>query len=278
MHLAILSRGEGWHVADLIRAAHELGHGASAVDFRTIHDRSLAAFDAAFIRTMPAGSLEQIVVRMDFLHAAHDAGLPVWNPPKAAEACVDKFLTTHRLARAGLPTPVTRVSQRADDAMAAFESFGGDAVVKPLFGAEGRGIVRVTDADLAWRTFHAIEQTGGVIYLQEFVRHPGWDVRAFVLRGRVIGAMKRTNRLDWRTNVARGGSAERFELAASECDLAVRACEATGAVYAGVDLLPTANGQWTVIEVNAVPGWRALAPTCGIDVAKLVVAELVYSL
>jgi ribosomal protein S6--L-glutamate ligase len=275
MRLAILSRGEGWHVADLIRAAGALGHVATAVDFRTIHDRSLAAFDAAFIRTMPAGSLEQIVVRMDFLHAAHDAGLPVWNPPRAAEACVDKFLTTHRLSRAGVPTPVTYVCQRADDAMAAFNSLGGDAVVKPLFGSEGRGIVRVTDDDLAWRTFHAIEQTQGVIYLQEFVKHPGWDVRAFVLRGRVIGAMKRTNRLDWRTNVARGGSAERFALPAAECELAVRACEATGAVYAGVDLLPTANGVWTVIEVNAVPGWRALAPTCGIDVAKAVVSELI---
>ena len=274
MHLAILSRGEGWHVADLIRAAVGLGHRATAVDFRTIHDRSLSPFDAIIIRTMPAGSLEQIVFRMDLLHAAADAGMPVWNPPKAAETCVDKFLTTHRLKRAGIPTPMTYACQRTDDAMAAFEKLGGDAVVKPLFGSEGRGIVRVGDPDLAWRTFHAIEQTQSVIYLQEFVRHPGWDVRAFVLQDRVIGTMKRANGLDWRTNVSRGGTAERFELAAPEIELAIRACRTTDAVYAGVDLLLTETGAWTVIEVNAVPGWRALAPVCGIDVATMVLQEL----
>lgn len=273
MHLAILSRGTGWHVADLTRAAEESGHRATPVDFRSISDQSLKSFDAAFIRTMPAGSLEQIIFRMDLLHAAVNDGMPVWNPPKAAETCVDKFLTTHRLQMAGLPTPKTFACQRTDDAMAAYQSLGGVAVVKPLFGSEGRGILKIEDADLAWRTFQAIEQTGGVIYLQEFIRHPGWDVRAFVLRGRALAAMKRSNRHDWRTNVARGGTAERFELAAAERELAVRACEATGAIYAGVDLLPTPNGEWTVIEVNAVPGWRALAPVCEIDIAKRIISE-----
>lgn len=273
MHLAILSRGTGWHVADLVRAAEELNHRATAVDFRVISDQSLALFDAALIRTMPAGSLEQIIFRMDLLHAAVNDGMPVWNPPKAAETCVDKFLTTHRLQLAGLPTPKTCTCQRTDDAMAAFESLGGITVVKPLFGAEGRGILKIDDADLAWRTFQAIEQTGGVIYLQEFIRHPGWDVRVFVLRGRILAAMKRSNVNDWRTNVARGGTAEPYELSAAESELAIRACEATGAIYAGIDLLPMPNGEWTVIEVNAVPGWRALAPVCGIDIAKRIIAE-----
>lgn len=273
MHLAILSRGTGWHVADLVRAAEELSHRATAVDFRAISDQSLAHFDAALIRTMPAGSLEQIIFRMDLLHAAVNDGMPVWNPPKAAETCVDKFLTTHRLQLAGLPTPKTYTCQRTDDAMAAYESLGGIAVIKPLFGAEGRGILKIEDADLAWRTFQAIEQTGGVIYLQEFIRHPGWDVRVFVLRGRILAAMKRSNVNDWRTNVARGGTAEPYELAAAESELAIRACEATGAIYAGIDLLPMPNGEWTVLEVNAVPGWRALAPVCGIDIAKRIITE-----
>ena len=273
MHIAILSRGDGWHVADLIRAAGDLGHRATPVDFRAIHSGSLAAFDAALIRTMPAGSLEQIVFRMDLLHAAMDAGLPIWNPPKAAETCVDKFLTSHRLVQAGIPTPVTYACQRTDNAMTAFESLGGDAVVKPLFGSEGRGIVRVSDPDLAWRTFQAIEHTQSVIYLQQYVKHPGWDVRAFVLRDRVIGTMKRSSRLDWRTNVARGGTTETFELAKAEQVLAVKACQATGAIYAGADLIQNETGAWLVIEVNAVPGWRALAPVCGIDVAGTVLSE-----
>jgi ribosomal protein S6--L-glutamate ligase len=275
VRIAILSRGDGWHVRDLARAAAARGHAAVPVDFRTImtsvHARPLAGFDAALVRTMPAGSLEQVVFRMDVLHTA---AVPVLNPPRAVETCVDKFLASARLVAAGLPTPATVACQTADDALKVFEELGGDVVVKPLFGAEGRGIVRVTDPDLAWRTFHAIEQTRGVIYLQRFVKHQGWDVRAFVLNGKVLAAMKRTNPGDWRANVARGGTAERYELARPEAELTVKAAVATGAVVAGVDLLLDERQAWQVIEVNAVPGWRALAPTCGIDAADRLIRFL----
>ncbi|MCU0705217.1 MAG: RimK family alpha-L-glutamate ligase [Fimbriiglobus sp.] len=276
MRIAILSGGTGWHVQDLLRAAGELGHTSAAVDFRALfatHTGSdpLADFDAIIVRTMPAGSLEQIVFRMDVLQQAVSRGQVVLNAPKAVETCVDKFLTDHRLRAAGLPVPVSVVCQRWQDAMPAFESLGRDVVVKPLFGSEGRGMVRVTDRELAWRTFHAIEQTGGVIYLQQFIRHPGWDVRAFVLNGKILGAMRRTAKADWRTNVAQGGTAEACELTTEQTALAIAATEAVGAGVAGVDLLCDDRGEWYVIEVNAVPGWRALSEACGVDVA----AELV---
>ena len=281
MRIAILSGGHGWHVLDLIRAAGELGHVAEAVDFRGVaagveaEAPPLAGFDAAIVRTMPVGSLEQIVFRMDLLHAATANGVTVLNPPRALEACVDKFLTNARLARAGLPTPPTHVSQRADDAQAAFARLGGDVVLKPLFGSEGRGMVRLTDPETAWRTFHVLEHTGQVIYQQRFVRHPGWDLRAFVIGGRVVAAMRRTSRGDWRTNVAQGGTAERIELGREQSSLAVRAAAAVGCPVAGVDLLPGPGGELFVIEVNAVPGWRALAPVSGVDVAAEVVRFLV---
>jgi ribosomal protein S6--L-glutamate ligase len=276
VRIAILSGGTGWHVQDLLRAAGELGHTSAAVDFRALfatHTGSdpLADFDAIIVRTMPAGSLEQIVFRMDVLQQAVSRGQVVLNAPKAVETCVDKFLTDHRLRAAGLPVPVSVVCQRWQDAMPAFESLGRDVVVKPLFGSEGRGMVRVTDRELAWRTFHAIEQTGGVIYLQQFIRHPGWDVRAFVLNGKILGAMRRTAKADWRTNVAQGGTAEACELTTEQTALAIAATEAVGAGVAGVDLLCDDRGEWYVIEVNAVPGWRALSEACGVDVA----AELV---
>ncbi|MBX9622894.1 MAG: RimK family alpha-L-glutamate ligase [Gemmataceae bacterium] len=276
MRIAVLSGGSGWHVADLIRAATEQRHAAEAVDFRAVAagvglGPPLAGFDAALVRTMPAGSLEQVVFRMDVLHAAAAAGVMVLNPPRAVETCVDKYLTGVRLAAAGLPTPDTHVSQLADDARAAFDRLGGDVVVKPIFGSEGRGMVRLTDPETAWRTFHALARTGQVIYQQRFVRHPGWDLRAFVLGGRVIAAMKRTARGDWRTNVALGGTAEPVELARPEAELAVRAAAAVGCPVAGVDLLPGPGGDLSVIEVNAVPGWRALAPVSGTDIASAVV-------
>jgi ribosomal protein S6--L-glutamate ligase len=237
----------------------------------------LTGFDAALVRTMPSGSLEQIIFRMDVLHAASAAGVRVMNPPRALEACVDKYLTNVRLARAGLPTPPTHVSQRADDALGAFEQLGSDVVLKPLFGSEGRGMVRLTDPETAWRTFHVLERTGQVIYQQQFVRHPGWDLRAFVIAGRVIAAMRRSSHGDWRTNVARGGTAEPVKLSDTAVSLAVRAAEAVGCPVAGVDLLSGPNGEFFVIEVNAVPGWKALAPVASVDVAKKVMSFLTSS-
>jgi ribosomal protein S6--L-glutamate ligase len=277
MRIAILSGGTGWHVQDLLRAAGELGHRAEAVDFRRLaagveaEPEPLAGFDAAIVRTIPAGSLEQVVFRMDVLHAAAARGVRVVNPPRAVETCVDKYLTNVRLAAAGLPTPPTHVSQRADDAFAAFGRLGGDVVVKPVFGAEGRGMQRVSDRELAWRTFRVLEQTGQLIYQQRFVKHPGYDLRAFVVGGAVRAAMRRSAGNDWRTNVAQGGTAGPAELSDAVVSLALRAADAVGCPVAGVDLLPGPDGELYVIEVNAVPGWKALAPTCGVDVATEVV-------
>ena len=277
MRVAILSGGTGWHVQDLVRAAGELGHRATPLDFRALSARvnsaseALAEFDAVLVRTMPAGSLEQVVFRMDLLHEAAARGMPVLNPPRAVEVCVDKYLTTARLARAGIATPPTAVCQRSADALIAFEELGSDVVLKPLFGSEGRGMVRITDEETAWRTFRVLEQTGQVIYLQQFVRHPGWDLRAFVIGGRVIASMRRTAGGDWRTNVAQGGTAESVTLSDREAALALHAADAVGCPIAGVDLLPGPGGELFVIEVNAVPGWKALAAACGVDVAKEVV-------
>jgi ribosomal protein S6--L-glutamate ligase len=222
---------------------------------------------------MPPGSLEQVVFRMDLLHRTVAAGIRVLNPPAALEASVDKYLATAKLAAAGLPVPPTVACQTADAALDGFHALGGDVVVKPLFGSEGRGMVRVSDPELAWRTFRTLERTQAVLYLQQFVPHAGWDLRVLVLGGWVLAAMRRHARDDWRTNVAQGGRAEAVTATVDEERLALRAAAAVGADFAGVDLLPTADGH-VVLEVNAVPGWRALAPACGADVAAAVVRYL----
>jgi RimK family alpha-L-glutamate ligase len=190
------------------------------------------------------------------------------------EVCVDKFLTSMTLARNEISTPQTMACQTWQEAMTAFNELGGDVVVKPLFGSEGRGIVRVTDTDLAWRTFRAIEQMGGIIYVQKFIQHPGWDVRVLFHRGEVLGAMKRHAGLDFRTNVALGGKAEAYQPSDSVLSLAYEAMEATGCVFAGVDLIENENGTWFVLEVNAVPGWKALSSVCNIDVASTILNSM----
>jgi ribosomal protein S6--L-glutamate ligase len=280
MKIALLSGGDGWHVRDLVRSAVDLGHTTDLLDFRSLRAGvgiacdSFAGFDAILVRTMSVGSLEQVVFRMDALHRAQSRGVRVLNRPAALEACVDKYLATAKLAAAGLPIPPTVACQDAESALEAFHDLGGDVVVKPLFGAEGRGLMRVSDPELAWRTFRTLERSQAVIYIQQFVRHPGWDLRVFVLGGRVLAAMRRYARNGWRTNVALGGRAEAATATAGEEKLALAAATAVGAEVAGVDLLPGPRGESYVLEVNAVPGWRALAPTCNVDVAGAVISYL----
>jgi ribosomal protein S6--L-glutamate ligase len=280
MRLALLSAGDGWHVRDLERAAALLGHDAVPVDFRRLAagvaapPTPLANFDAVVVRTMPPGSLEQVVFRMDLLYTLHARGVPVLNPPRALEACIDKYLAAALLEAGGLPVPPTVACQQADDALEAFAALGGDVVVKPVFGSEGRGMVRVSDPELAWRTFRTLERTGALLYLQKFIPHPGWDLRVFVLGGRVLTAMRRQAGDCWRTNVAQGGRGEVVAVGPGEEALALRAARALGASVAGVDLLPGPAGEWYVLEVNAVPGWRALAPVTGVDVASELVRFL----
>ncbi len=278
--LAILAGGDGWHVRDLQRAAAQLGHDAVAVDFRRVTAGvgvaadSLAGFDAVLVRTMPPGSLEQVVFRMDVLNRLQARGVTVLNPPRAVEICVDKYLASAQLEAAGLRVPPTIVCQHADAALEAFELLGGDVVVKPIFGSEGRGMVRVADPDLAWRTFRTLERTQTVLYLQKYIDHPGWDLRVFVMGGTVLAGMRRYSRGGWRTNVAQGGRAEAVRPNAEEIELALKAAAAVGTPVAGVDLLPGPSGEWYVLEVNAVPGWRALAPVTGVDVAAALVRFL----
>jgi ribosomal protein S6--L-glutamate ligase len=280
VRIAILSGGSGWHVRDLLRAARDRRHVADVLDFRTLHGRLAAGpgpldgYDAIIVRTMPPGSLEQVVFRMDLLHRAQERGVLVLNPPRALEICIDKYLATARLESAGLPVPPTVVCQTSDDAMAAFAALGGDIVVKPLFGSEGRGMVRVSDEEIAWRTFRAIERTDSVLYLQRFIDHPGWDLRVFVLNTEVRAAMRRHARSGWRTNVAQGGRGEAVAVTPEQRQLALRAAEACGTVAAGIDLLPGPNGEMFVLEVNAVPGWRALAPVTGVDIAAEIIGSI----
>jgi len=287
MQIAILSHPQSWYRRDLERAAVERGHRVVGMPFENLSahvhsgqgrvrgaEQSLSEFDAVIVRTMPPGSLEQVVFRMNVLAELEAVGVQVLNGPKAIECAVDKYLTTARLQRAGLPVPETIVCEDSETAQLAFEALGGDIVVKPIFGAEGRGILRVSDPDLALRTFRTLERLQAVLYLQKFVEHEGFDVRVMVLDGKVLAGMRRRSPHDFRTNVSRSGQAEPIELSDRECDWALRAAAAVGARIAGVDILYDRSGAGYVIEVNGVPGWQALQRVTGIDVASHVIQSI----
>jgi RimK family alpha-L-glutamate ligase len=236
-------------------------------------DLELDGCDAVVVRGIPRGSLEQVIFRVDALHALEARGMSCVNGPRALERTIDKFLASALLARAGVPTPRTIACERPDDALEAFEELGGDVIVKPLFGAMGAGMTRVDDADVAYRVFHALELERAVYYLQATVPHDGSDLRAFVVGGRVLAAIERVGS-GWRANLARGAKARRTDLSAEQERLCLEAAEALGTDYAGVDLLRGADGRDYVLELNGIPGWRGLQEATGADVAGAIVGHV----
>jgi RimK family alpha-L-glutamate ligase len=244
--------------------------GAVAVRSRDVW---LDGCDAVIVRGIPRGSLEQVIFRVDALHALEAGAVTCVNSPRALERTIDKFLASALLARAGVPTPRTIACERADDALEAFEELGGDVIVKPLFGSMGAGMTRVDDGDVAYRIFHALELERAVYYLQETLPHDGTDVRAFVVGGRVLAAIERVG-AGWRANLARGARARPTRLRPEQERLCLEAAEVLGVGYAGVDLLRAADGREYVLELNGIPGWRGLQEATGADVAAALVEHV----
>jgi RimK family alpha-L-glutamate ligase len=289
VQFVILSARTGWHTDELCRALAARGHVAIVLRYESLvarlgGERSAAGItneqaalfhaDAVLARIIPSGSLEQIIFRVDALHWIEDHGVLVVNSPRAIERSVDKFYTDALLHEAGLDTPETVVCETTADALAAVRRFG-DAVIKPIFGSMGCGLVRVSDPDVAFRIVRALDQTRPVFYVQRYIEHDGRDIRVFVVGGRVLGAIERRALPgDWRTNVARGADAVPFELPVAWAQMAVRAAAAIGADYAGVDLLPTRDGRVVVLEVNGIPGWEGLQRATGLDVAGALAAHV----
>lgn len=282
MKIGILGQRGGWHVTALQEVLAR--HGIEAPCFPitrliarlesrpwlTASGEPLDEYDVLFVRAIPGGSLEQIIFRMDALHRLENAGLRIVNPPAAIERGVDKYYTLTLMEDAGLPTPRTIVTERFDEAVAAFHELGGDIVVKPLFGSEGRGMVRISDKDTAYRIFRALELGHYVYCLQEFVPHGCEDIRVFVVGREVVAAMVRRGDT-WKTNVAQGAKVAPLALDDTLRDMSIRATQSMRADYAGIDILPVAGGGYTVIEVNSIPGWRGLRSATGVDVADYLV-------
>lgn len=290
----ILGEPEGWYCRELQRQALLRGDHCDVVPFAgwatrlggsqsseitwaggeaPRKTRPFQSYDVCLVRAMPPGSLEQVVLRMDVLWSLQQAGVRVVNPPKGLECAIDKYLTLARCQQIGLPIPETVCCETAEQAWEQFREWG-EAVVKPVFGAEGRGVLHLTDAETAWRVFRALEQIQAVIYLQRFLSSEQGDVRLLMLDGTLLGAMRRTATRDFRTNVSQQGQAWAYEAPPEVVHMAREACRAVGVVLGGVDLLQDRQGNWHLLEVNGCPGWKALAEVTGIDVPQELFAWL----
>jgi RimK family alpha-L-glutamate ligase len=288
--VGILASQTSWHVSTLQHALERRGVSVELYSSTRLLARIAARNPAAtprvsangtpldncaalVVRGIPIASLEQIIFRVDALHRLENLGVRVINSASAIEKTVDKYYTSSLLEDAGLPTPRTVVTERFDEAMAAFDELGDDVIVKPLFGSEGKGMLHINDPDLAHRIFRTLELGRYVYYLQEYIPHQDWDIRAFVLGGQLLAAMTRRGN-GWKTNVAQGAQSETLRLDPALEALSLRAAQLVGADYAGVDIVCDQEGKPYVIEVNGIPGWRGLQRTVEFDVADAIAGHV----
>jgi tetrahydromethanopterin:alpha-L-glutamate ligase len=287
--VAILTDQPGWHGRELQRAFRALGVQtgfASLSDCRLDLEGPRSGVrvpgfgaqqpDAVFVRSIEAGTFEQVTLRLSVLHALRELGVPVYNDARAIERSVDKSMTTFLLRRHGIPTLPTWVTERQSVARAVLireAAQRNELVVKPLFGSQGKGLARLSSGSAV----PVQGQVGGVWYLQRFLDcgEGNWhDWRVLVAGGRAVAAMLRRGR-SWVTNVARGARVQAVDASGDLARLAIEAAAAVGADYAGVDLMRDAGGGWFVLEVNSIPAWRGLQAVTPARIADALAADLV---
>ena len=200
-------------------------------------------------------------------------GVPCVNGPEVIELAGDKVRTSLRLAEQRVPTPRTVVALSPEAALKAVEEIGYPAVLKPAIGSWGRLMAKVTDAESAEQIVEHKSALGSpvhsIFYVQEFVPKPDRDLRAFVVGETVVAAMYRRSS-DWRTNAARGATAEAAVPTPELTELALRAARAVGGGVLAVDLMEGRDGL-LVHEVNPTPEFKTLAAATGADVAGAIV-------
>jgi len=231
------------------------------------------------VRGIAGGSFEQVTKRLGVLHALRELGVPVYNDARAIERSVDKSMTSLLLHAAGIPTPPTWATESTAHArrIAMREGAAGHALVlKPLFGSQGKGLQLVGDVAGVHHPVPELDTMyGSLAYLQRFVppaADPGFDWRVLVVGTRAVTAMRRVS-AGWIHNVAQGARCEPAELTPALAALAERSAAALEMDYAGVDMIPCADGVH-VLEVNGVAAWRGLQRVTRFNIAQAIVDDL----
>ncbi|MBN2334948.1 RimK family alpha-L-glutamate ligase [Candidatus Bathyarchaeota archaeon] len=279
-----------WHIERLLRELKGRGVEAYLIPVTKLVSRigsepkvsvkgyPVEGYDALIVRRMPGGTAERVFYRMDTLHMLEEYGVHVVNPALSIEKSVNKCYTSALLEKAGLRSPKTVITESFTESMRAFDELEGDVVVKPLFGSLGAGITRLTDRDIAYRVFRALESTQSVFYLQEYIPHGNRDIRVFVIGGEVVASMTRVG-AGWKTNISLGGAPEPYEPTDEETEASLKAAETMELDYTGVDLLRSeTDGALYTLEVNSTPGWEGLQKVTGFDIAERLVDHVIKQL
>lgn len=282
MRIGILSRNRHLYSTErLFEAAAERGHDVSVVDYL----RSYMDITSAKPRVLFRGEelrFDAIIPRIGASYTFYGTalvrqfemmGVYSLNPSAAITRSRDKLHSMQLLARARVGLPVTGFAHATQDIAGLLDVVGGTPVViKLLEGTQGLGVVLAETKKAAESVIGAFRQLDANILIQEYIKESkGADIRAFVVGGKVVAAMKRKGAPgEFRSNLHRGGTAEAITLTPTERAAAVKAARTMGLNVAGVDLLQADRGP-VVLEVNSSPGLEGIEKSSQRDVAKSII-------
>jgi [lysine-biosynthesis-protein LysW]--L-2-aminoadipate ligase len=205
-------------------------------------------------------------------------GVTVVNDFEIIRNCGDKMFTTMVLANKGVPVPRTMIAFDKVRALEAAKMIGYPVVVKPIYGSWGRMIAKADDESSLLDILDFRENMPSphfqIHYIQEFIRKPGRDIRAYYVWGEVPVAIYRVSQ-NWKTNTALGARAEPANLDESTKELIIKAGEAMGGGVLGVDLMEDEDGRILVSEVNAVVEFKNTVRVTGYDLPRKIVSSTV---
>jgi ribosomal protein S6--L-glutamate ligase len=283
MKIAVLSNNSNLYSTQrLLEAATKRGHEARVISHMACtmgieennptiyyHGQLLETFDAVIPRIGASVTFYgTAVVRQFEMMRAFSAVKSV-----AIVRSRDKLRTMQILSKAGLGIPKTVFANHPKDIDHLIKEVGGTPVViKLLEGTQGIGVVLAETRKAAKSVLEAFYGLNANILVQEFIRESqGADVRALVVDGRVVGAMKRQGKEgEFRSNLHRGGEGKAIRLSRDEKVAALKAAAALGLAVAGVDMLQSNRGP-LILEVNSSPGLQGIETATGIDVAGKII-------
>lgn len=236
----------------------------------TYEGKDLTELDVMFVLDLGANDIGAFFNRVGLLSALTELDVNVINSVSSILLMRNKAETMRKLISAGLPVPRSLITESIEDA-AEFVRANFPCVLKPITGFGGAGVQlihREFDRDniYDYLKFHSQLFGKGAFILQEFIKSPGFDIRAFVLDGEVISSMKRVGGEGITNNIHAGGVPQKNDIDVT--DLAVKSAKSVKGRVVGVDIIPDQNGDLWVLEANATPGWAGLQQVTDFDISQ----------
>lgn len=282
MKIAILSRNSTlYSTKRLKQAAIERGHEAVVVDYLRCYMDITGGRPKVLFRgeeVKPDAVIPRIGATYTFYGTAvvrqfEMADVFTAVSSQGISRSRDKLRSMQLLSRAGVGLPVTSFAHSTQDVKGVLDVVGGaPVVVKLLEGTQGLGVVLAETKKAAESVIGAFRQLDANILIQQFIKEAGGaDLRAFVVDGKVVAAMKRQGAPgEFRSNLHQGGSAEMVKLTPKERSTALRAAKTMGLAVAGVDMIQSEAGPM-ILEVNSSPGLEGIEKASGKDVAGMII-------